>query len=325
MTCMEVWGGNAMANSFVTMAGLDAWVYAKPFANSAEGGDVYYVSSCATGRITRLLLADVSGHGAKVAQTAGDLRGLMRKYVNFIDQTRFVQSMNRQFTEASTGGTFATAIVATFFSPTCDLTLCNAGHPPPLLYRRKTREWELVRNSASDEDNPADLPLGILDLTDYRSHELRLDVGDLILCYTDSLVESKDEHGELLGSHRLLEMARSLSVTDPAGVVPDLLAKIRNLRFGNLEDDDVTVMLFRLNGTGRNNPISLRLLAPFRIAGAFFKDHLFAPPDLRIANIGGAIFPALNRFWGKRRGSGSESLSSPARQDADPKAHHGDR
>ena len=67
MQCMEVWGGNQTADSGVIMAGLDAWVYSKPFGGADGGGDVYYVSSCATGRITRLLVADVSGHGTPAA------------------------------------------------------------------------------------------------------------------------------------------------------------------------------------------------------------------------------------------------------------------
>jgi len=301
MTCMEVWGGNALVDNFVTMAGLDAWVFAKPFANSDVGGDVYYVSSCATGRITRMLLADVSGHGSKVAETASSLRGLMRKYVNFIDQTRFVQSMNRQFTQLSTNGTFATAVVATFFSPTCHMTLCNAGHPPPLVYRCKSGEWSLMQGDCIESDDVADIPLGIMDLANYRSHETHLETGDLVLCYTDSLTESKDETGEWIGSAGLLELAKSIVVTEPAQLVPELLRRIRELRPGNLQDDDVTVMMFRLNGSGKDFPLLLRLLAPFRIMQSLFRTHVFARPDFKLANIGGALIPALNRYWGNAR------------------------
>ena len=46
----------------------------------------YYASSCAAGRITRLLLADVSGHGKSVAAIAADLRLLMRRFINRWDQ-----------------------------------------------------------------------------------------------------------------------------------------------------------------------------------------------------------------------------------------------
>src|SRR5947209_17736017 len=118
MQCMEVWGGNQLADSGVVMAGLDAWVYSKPYRGAAGGGDVYYVSSCATGRITRLLVADVAGHGSAVSDVAAQLRALMRRYVNHLDQASFVRSMNASFTEMASGGTFATPVVTTFFAPT---------------------------------------------------------------------------------------------------------------------------------------------------------------------------------------------------------------
>src|SRR5687768_8056732 len=80
MQCMEVWGGSDIVEKTVAMPGLDAWVYCKPYRDAVGGGDVYYVSSCATGRITRLLVADVSGHGDAVRETAIALRGMMRRY-----------------------------------------------------------------------------------------------------------------------------------------------------------------------------------------------------------------------------------------------------
>ena len=79
MQCMEVWGGSQIASSGVELAGLDVWIYSKPFDQAQRGGDVYYVSSCASGRISRLLLADVSGHGKSVASTAADLRAYLRR------------------------------------------------------------------------------------------------------------------------------------------------------------------------------------------------------------------------------------------------------
>lgn len=114
---MEVWGGSQLANASVQFAGLDAWVYSKPHGEAPRGDDVYYVSSCATGRITRVLLADVAGHGRSVAATAADLRLLMRRFVNCLDQTQLVRSINRQFAGLSRQAVFATAFVTTFFSP----------------------------------------------------------------------------------------------------------------------------------------------------------------------------------------------------------------
>jgi len=290
---MEVWGGNALVDSGVVMAGLDAWVYSKPYMDAAGGGDVYYVSSCATGRINRLLVADVSGHGEDVSELAITLRTLMRKYVNFIDQTRFVKQMNHQFVELAKEGLFATALVTTFFGPTKELSLCNAGHPPPLIYRAKTGTW-LMLEPTTIEDTGRNIPLGILDLDDYAQFVTRLELNDLVLCYTDSLIESKDQAGDFLGTGGLLQTIAKINVTDPARLVHTLLEAISHLHPGNLSDDDVTTLLFRPNGLGSSIPLTDRLLAPWRILKSMFSSGTMSRPELSIANIGGAILNPLS-------------------------------
>jgi hypothetical protein len=295
MTCMEVWGGNQAADNGVVMSGLDAWVYCRPFEESVAGGDVYYVSSCATGRITRLLLADVSGHGEVVSTTAGSLRKLMQRYVNFIDQSAFVRSMNKQFSELSEGGSFATAIVSTFFGPTNELTMCIAGHPPPLLYRAATKQWSLL--SHGEGESRGNLPLGIEDVTDWEQFAVRLRVGDLVLCYTDALMESHDERGEMLGTGGLLKLATTIDFSDPQRVISNLIAAIQ--ANGTLGKDDVTALLFRPNGLKPYLPLKDRVLAPFRVAGRIVASLLRglepAPwPQISLANLGGAILSPLN-------------------------------
>jgi serine phosphatase RsbU (regulator of sigma subunit) len=301
MTCMEVWGGNQAADNGVVMSGLDAWVYCRPFEQSVGGGDVYYVSSCATGRITRLLLADVSGHGQVVSDIAGALRKLMQRYVNFIDQTAFVGSMNSQFKQLSEGGCFATAIVSTFFGPTNELTLCIAGHPPPLLYRAAKREWSLL--SQSENGASGNLPLGIDDVTDWEQLSVRLRVGDLVLCYTDSLIESRDATGEMIGIDGLLKAASTIDVSDPQRIISNLIAAIESS--GTLGKDDVTALLFRPNGMAPYLPLKDRVLAPFRVLGKVVASLRPgadpAPwPEFSVPNLGGALIKSLNWFGGRK-------------------------
>ena len=99
------------------MRGLEAWISSQPEGQAAAGGNVYYLSSCASGRITRLLLANVSGHGELVARTAAGLRDLMRQNINVVSQRRFVAAMNRQFSAASGDSDFATAVVSSYYAP----------------------------------------------------------------------------------------------------------------------------------------------------------------------------------------------------------------
>ena len=62
MSCMEVWGGNIATDTSIDRPGLSCRVYSQSFGDGDAGGDVYYLSSCASGRLTRFLLADVCGH-----------------------------------------------------------------------------------------------------------------------------------------------------------------------------------------------------------------------------------------------------------------------
>jgi phosphoserine phosphatase RsbU/P len=300
MQCMEVWGGSQSIARAVEMGGLDAWIYSKPFEQAQGGGDIYYASSCATGRINRLLLADVAGHGNAVANVAVHLRTLMRRYVNFLDQRKFVRSMNEQFVSYSKDGCFATALVTTFFAPTSRLSICNAGHPRPLIYRAAANEWSVLVHTNDDHPLPKNIPLGIVGLTEYEQFDVDLDVGDLIVCYTDALIESREANGEMLGEEGLLRLARLVSVAEPDKFIEALLARIGDCHEGNLSGDDATVLLLRPNGKRPRHSFLERLRAQIRFLGAIVRSinpRAERPPlpDFKLANIGGALLPGLSK------------------------------
>ena len=177
VSCMEIWGGNEAVDKTVTVPGIDAWVYSRPYAGQERGGDIHYVSMCGAGAISRFSIADVSGHGDMVGEVAGHLRALMRKHINNLDQTRFVQALNREFSALAADGTFATALLTTYFAPTDHLITCNAGHPTPLLYRVREGRWHFLKHDMPDHvDRLANLPLGVIDptpvsYTHLRAHE----------------------------------------------------------------------------------------------------------------------------------------------------------
>jgi len=267
MQCMEVWGGNRATWSQFSVPGLDLWVHSEPYLNNNEGGDVYYLSSCASGRITRVLLADVSGHGASVSPIAVALRDLMRKNINFVRQSHLVRSINEEFESISAEGAFATALIGTFFAPTKTLWLCNAGHPMPLIRRASSGRWECCDTGLS-ETPMRNMPIGIIDSVIYRSGKLLLDPGDMVLAYTDSLSESLNELGQLISPQGVRDLLQDIDVANPGLVVPALLSKIQGLHTANLSSDDTTVMLLRANGTGVSFIENFK--APFRLLRGLF-------------------------------------------------------
>ncbi len=307
MQCMEVWGGSQLTSQRVAFGGLDAWVYSKPFDGAQRGGDVYYASSCATGRISRLLLADVSGHGTKVAAAAADLKALMRRFVNRLDQAEFVRLLNEQFGAMSKTGTFATAVVATFFAPSLRMMLCNAGHPRPILYRAATKQWSLLgHEGAARKPGPMNLPLGIMSLTEYEHFDVDLQPGDCLVTYTDALMESYDADGEMLGEEGVLKILRLVGDAEPDRLIETLLCEIGERYPKNLSDDDVTVLIVRPSAGKMRYSFGEKLSAVGRFGRAWVRSlnprEERAPlPDLNLANLGGAIIPALGRRWRAKR------------------------
>ncbi len=151
------------------------------------------------------------GHGVRPIAVA--LRDLMRRFVNYLDQAKFVSSMNRQFVESSSNSVFATAVVTTFFAPTRTLSVCNAGHPPPLIYRSATKRWSFLE-STGESRQAGNIPLGIMEMDAYEQFDVDLDVGDLVLVYTDALMEASDGTEQMLGLPGLLELVSAAA--DPS-------------------------------------------------------------------------------------------------------------
>lgn len=305
LQCSEVWGSNDEVERAVSMPGLDAWVLSKPHEGNAAGGDIHYLSSCATGRIGRVLIADVAGHGEKVATLAVRLRNLMRRYVNYVDQSTLVEQINSEFLQFAEPGRFATAVVATFWGPSGDLDLTIAGHPPPLVYREKLKAWMFVKPESSSQAELEDIPLGVLDATKYRRQKLRLGPRDAVLLYTDALIEARNASGVFLTEQGLLDMLNATTAPIGDGYVIAAYERVKAFCEGKPPDDDATLMLLKLNSIAPpKGGLSMALGTGWRLTRELFvvigeklrgKQSEFAAPELRKDNFFGVLFDRFNR------------------------------
>jgi serine phosphatase RsbU (regulator of sigma subunit) len=248
---MEIWGGIEPVERSVTTPGLDLWVYSQPFGGDAQGGDVYYVTLCGGGLITRIAVADVSGHGASVAEFSLSLRSLLRANINQKSQRRLVERLNRQFGAMAEMRRFATALVVTYLASTNRLSVCNAGHPRPLFYNAASRQWSLL--APDDAELEGNLPLGLDESTHYRSFNIPLEPGDQVVFYTDALIEAANASGKLLGESGLLAAAAEIPAdsSTPYTIGATLLNLVSRHRGLAQPDDDVTLIVIRNNGSPR--------------------------------------------------------------------------
>jgi len=255
MHCMEIRGGNRAVEHQLRTPGLDLWVFSEPYHAQDRGGDVHYVSVCGGGIITRMVVADVSGHGSAVGEFSTALRDLVRRNINSKSQKRLVGALNRQFTELAQLRKFATAIVATYLATTDRLAVCNVAHPRPLWYRASAGAWSLLTDEAARSASPgSNLPLGIDEATIYEQFAVHLDPGDLVVLYTDALVEAMDPSEAMLGEEGLLGIARGVDLSIPGLVGPALVEGVRRHRAGTAAEDDVTLLVLHHNAGPPRRP-----------------------------------------------------------------------
>ena len=241
---MEIWGGTQAADAGLSVPGMEGWVACRPFRGDAGGGDIHYVSLCGHGMLSRFLVADVSGHGQAVSALAEQLRGLMARYVDIPDQTDFVKNLNDGFADLAEDGKFATAVVASYLSWEHRLDICNAGHPHPLWYSAADDHWHRLHDeTAVSHDVIRNLPLGVLEQSHYEQFTVSLGKGDLVVVYTDSLIEATSPQGAALKESGLLEMARHVGIDGgPRKFCHGLLAKVLDYADRGRLNDDMTFL-----------------------------------------------------------------------------------
>ncbi len=254
LQCMELWRGNSSVESTALSAGLQAWIFSQPYHGESSGGDVHYLSLCVGGIVTRILLADISGHGITVDVTSSILARLLRRFMNAKEQNRLVEELNREFSGLEQSGRFATAVIATYLSHRNQLLLTNAGHPRPLLFRSSTGTWQYLSHENSDE-RPGNLPLGIDDSARYDHAALAIASGDMLLLYTDAFTEAGIDDDQLLGEPGLLSLVESIPITDSIDQFGRKLVHAVRAFAGGSVNDDETLIVIRF-GEGRS-PVGL--------------------------------------------------------------------
>lgn len=242
---METWGGNRQAMRCVDLPGLKAWVYSSPIDAAQGGGDVHYLSVCNYGLLSRIALADVSGHGPSAAAFSGKLHALLREHINTWDQSDLMRELNQAFREAVNGRKYATAVILGYYRATGETAFTCAGHLPPLWYRAGARRWEFLEEGRETGVHQCGLPVGLIPGTRYHQTVIRIEPGDLVVLYTDGITEAENAAGEMLDRERLLDWARLAPAGSSEAAGQFLLQRLEQYRGSALSDDETLIVLQR--------------------------------------------------------------------------------
>ena len=200
------------------------------------GGDYFDFIKLADDRLL-VVGADVSGKGVPAALIMAEVRAsthiLASMQINLVDFSRRLNALLHQSTDKKNFVTFFAAEVNTSLRL---LTYINAGHPPPLICSRGK-----VRLLAKGT-----VPLGFCDaLPHLTQHTEEFPPGNVLVSYTDGLLEQTDPRGEQFGGERLQEYVRSNIDLNLQSFTNRLFEELRNFGEGKDLNDDVSLAVVR--------------------------------------------------------------------------------
>ena len=161
-----------------------------------------------------VVVVDVSGKGLRAGTRALQLSGAFGGLLGAVPPAEFLPAANRYLLRQNWHEGFATAIYLSIELATGAYEIRSAGHPPALVRRAATSRWEEAESNGT--------VLGLLDDVDFDPCEGVLSVGDMVMLYTDGVVEAPGVDLEN-GIGNLVATADHLAVTGRGGGARRLL------------------------------------------------------------------------------------------------------
>jgi GAF domain-containing protein/anti-sigma regulatory factor (Ser/Thr protein kinase) len=210
------------------------------------GGDWYDVLELPGDRIG-LVIGDVQGHNMRAAAVMGQLRNALRAYAAEGHQPAAVLSRTNRLMSDLDPTLFATCCYIELDMRSGTAVLALAGHPPPLI--------RSAGGQVSALTAPVGPPLGVAPEDEYRTRELQLGPGDVLVLYTDGLVEDSRRSLDV-GLDSLTAVLREAPVDD-LDVLADRLVAV-GLATGH-RSDDIAALVVRHDGL-RGTAVTARTL-----------------------------------------------------------------
>lgn len=211
----------------------DFCVASEIFAVRYLPGDFFTAEETGGGLI--LALGDVCGKGLAAGMWTPCLVGLVRAHAAASSEPHaIVTGVNREFCRMH--APLASLFMARLDPVTCTVDYCNAGHPPALLLRADGRLELLSRGG---------MLLGMAGDAPFRTGRVELGADDVLLAYSDGVIESCDSADEEFGCERLAAHLRSIGSGSSTAALFSILAAVQDFAAPNALTDDTSLVVVR--------------------------------------------------------------------------------
>ena len=206
------------------------------FSSDLVGGDYYDFVRIADNHLG-IVVGDVSGKGIAAALIMASFRASLIAEVrnNYAIRT-IIAKVNRLLWESIEADRFVTALYGVLDLEGRRFTYVNAGHNPAFLARAGGDRFDQL-----DATGPL---LGTFDAATYKERTVEIQVGDVLVLYTDGVTEAMDPSGDLFGEDRLKAVIRARRGEPAATILRAIWDAVKAHREGSL-DDDMTIVVVK--------------------------------------------------------------------------------
>lgn len=219
------------------------------------GGDLYDVFETDDGEVA-LILGDVSGKGLPAALLMGVVQGAVqasRGTVSSASHEQAAERLNHMLCLKTARERFVSLFWCYFDRRHSALRYINAGHLPPLLVRHEGSGTRVVR---LDEGGPV---LGLLPGARYTQAEVPVLPGDLLVVFSDGVLEAANSLDEEFGEDRVIASIGRNGDKSPGEICAAILEDVRTFLGTEPPRDDQTLLVVRLDEVTPESPAESRL------------------------------------------------------------------
>ena len=222
------------------VAGLELYGLCKPARTVS--GDYYDFLRLDGGRVA-LVVGDISGKGISAALLMATLQSAL--HAQFYDghngsaalgsagTAEVVSRLNRQLYASTPREKYVTLFYGVYDSATRKLAYTNAGHLPPVLFRRD-RIQRLEGGGTV---------VGLFPTVRYEQTEIEIEPGDMLLAFTDGMTEPENNFGQEFGEERLLDVAQRARSSPPEVMMNEIYRAVSDWTGSPELQDDMTLVV----------------------------------------------------------------------------------
>jgi len=187
-----------------------------------------------------LIIADVSGHSIGSALIMAETRTFIHARIQDIKQpAKMLQELNSYFLkDLDRSDLFVTMFYLQYNPENRRLIFSNAGHNTPLLWRKRERKIEIL--------DAEGLIFGVRENINFEQKATDLEPGDVLLLYTDGIIEAENREKQFFGIERLSKVLEECDDLSPRELIDQIMTQGRIFTGMRHFNDDVTLVVMKV-------------------------------------------------------------------------------